>query len=340
MNQSATPAPVPAADTVLEVEDLHVAFGSRKERVSVVNGVDFSLKRGEVLGVLGESGSGKSVMLRSLMGLFPRRTEHRGQIRLLGRDILGLGPRALRPIRGRDIAMVFQEPMTAFDPVFTVGRQITEAIRAHEGLSETEARARALELFERVAIPSAKSRLSNYPLERSGGMRQRVMIALALACRPKVLLADEPTTALDVTVQIQILLLLRELQREMDMAVIFVTHDIGVAQEVSDRIGVMYAGRFVEMAPTRDIIRTPRHPYTHGLLAATIHGQRRGDHIQTIPGAPPNLAHLPEGCAFAERCARAAPTCRAAMPALAPLSPGHAVRCRDPEAETSAGQPR
>ncbi len=303
MNQSATPAPVPAADTVLEVEDLHVAFGSRKERVSVVNGVDFSLKRGEVLGVLGESGSGKSVMLRSLMGLFPRRTEYRGQIRLLG-------------------------------------RQITEAIRAHEGLSETEARARALELFERVAIPSAKSRLSNYPHEMSGGMRQRVMIALALACRPKVLLADEPTTALDVTVQIQILLLLRELQREMDMAVIFVTHDIGVAQEVSDRIGVMYAGRFVEMAPTRDIIRSPRHPYTHGLLAATIHGQRRGDHIQTIPGAPPNLAHLPEGCAFAERCARAAPACRAAMPALAPLSPGHAVRCRDPEAETSAGQPR
>lgn len=321
----------PAADNIMEIENLHVAFGRPKERVTVVNGVDFDLARGEVLGVLGESGSGKSVMLRSLVGLFPKRTTLQGQVRLAGQDLLSMSAKDLRQVRGRDISMIFQEPMTAFDPVFTVGRQITEAVRRHEGISEEAARARALELFELVAIPSARSRLTNYPHEMSGGMRQRVMIALALACRPKVLLADEPTTALDVTVQIQILLLLRELQREMDMSVVFVTHDIGVAAEISDRIGVMYAGRFAEMAGTREAIRSPRHPYTRGLLAATIHGQRRGEHIETIPGAPPDLAALPKGCAFAARCSRVQPACLATLPQMTSFGPAHEARCFNPE---------
>ncbi|WP_045392138.1 ABC transporter ATP-binding protein [Falsirhodobacter sp. alg1] len=316
---------------ILEVSNLHVAFGRPKDRVSVVNGVDFSLAKGEVLGILGESGSGKSVMLRSLMGLFPRRTHVTGHVRLAGQDLLAMDKKTLRNIRGRDVSMIFQEPMTSFDPVFTVGRQITETIRRHDGVSEQDAQARALELFELVAIPSAKSRLTNYPHEMSGGMRQRVMIALALACRPKVLLADEPTTALDVTVQIQILLLLRELQREMGMSVVFVTHDIGVAAEVADRIGVMYAGRFAELAPTRAAILTPRHPYTRGLLAATIHGQQRGDHIETIPGAPPNLAHLPTGCAFAPRCGRSVAACTEKMPEMTVFGKTHMARCYNPE---------
>jgi len=320
-----------AAANLVQVENLHVAFGRKKDRVSVVNGVDFALGRGEVLGILGESGSGKSVLLRSLMGLFPRQTHVEGRVMMQGTDLLSLSRRELRKRRGRDIAMIFQEPMTAFDPVFTVGKQITETIRRQEGATEEQARKRTLELFELVAIPSAKSRLGNYPHEMSGGMRQRVMIALALACRPKVLLADEPTTALDVTVQIQILLLLRELQQEMDMSVVFVTHDIGVAAEISDRIGVMYAGRFVEKAPVRQIIRAARHPYTSGLLGATIHGQRRGDHIETIPGAPPNLADLPQGCAFAARCPRVMPDCSLAMPEMTDFAPGHAARCLNPE---------
>jgi len=328
--QIAADAPRTATSEVLNVSDLRVTFTAGRRPVSAVNGVDFKLGTGEVLGVLGESGSGKSVMLRALMGLFPRHTEVGGRIEMMGTDLLRLPRRELRKRRGSEIAMIFQEPMTAFDPVFTVGRQITETIRRHDGLSEAAARARTLELFDLVSIPSAKSRLTNYPHEMSGGMRQRVMIALALACRPKVLLADEPTTALDVTVQIQILLLLRDLQRELDMSVIFVTHDIGVAAEISDRIGVMYAGRFVEMAPVRQLIRTPRHPYSAGLLGATIHGQRRGDAIETIPGAPPDLAALPPGCAFAARCPRATAECAEAAPAPRDFGPGHMARCLNP----------
>ncbi len=312
---------------LIEVEDLKVAFGKGDDAVRAVNGVSFSLRQGEVLGILGESGSGKSVMLRSLMGLLPRHARASGRIELMGRNVLELSPRELRRIRGTQISMIFQEPMTAFDPVFTIGTQIAETVMRHEGVSRAQADARALELLELVAIPSAKSRLTNFPHEMSGGMRQRAMIALALACRPSVLLADEPTTALDVTVQIQILLLLRRLQAELDMAVIFVTHDIGVAAEISDRIGVMYAGRFVEEASAINVIETPRHPYTQGLLASTVHHQRKGEVLETIPGAPPDLAALPPGCAFAPRCSRAGEDCLAGPPEPRWPAADHMARC-------------
>ena len=223
--------------------------------------------------------------------------------------------------------MVFQEPMTAFDPVFTIGTQIIETVMRHDGLSQRQARQRALELLEMVQIPSPARRLDNYPHELSGGMRQRAMLALALSCRPRLLLADEPTTALDATVQIQILQLLRRLQRELQMAVLFVTHDVGVAVEISDRIAVMYAGRFVETGPVRAIIREPQHPYTQGLLASTVHGAMRGRRLEAIAGAPPNLTVLPPGCAFAARCRYVEPACTIAMPPEVLLGHEHVVRC-------------
>ncbi|MFA4913273.1 MAG: ABC transporter ATP-binding protein [Burkholderiaceae bacterium] len=323
---------------LMEVDNLEVAFGKGADAVHVVNGVSFSLPKGQVLGILGESGSGKSVMLRALMGLLPKHAKTSGSVRLDGQEIVGMAPRALRKLRGSSISMIFQEPMTAFDPVFTVGKQIIETIRRHEGVSHRDAARRALELMELVSIPSARSRLDNYPHEMSGGMRQRAMIALALACRPKVLLADEPTTALDVTVQIQILLLLRRIQAEMDMSIIFVTHDIGVAVEVSDHIGVMYAGRFIEKAPVETLIDAHCHPYTQGLLASTVHGQRKGTLLQTIPGAPPNLAHMPPGCAFAPRCSYMQPDlCLQDQPAPRQLGNDHTVRCVRVHSIQSAG---
>jgi peptide/nickel transport system ATP-binding protein len=240
---------------------------------------------------------------------------------------MGLDRRALGDLRGAEVAMIFQEPMTSFDPVFTIGAQIIETLQRHEGLSERSARQHALELLETVQIPSPARRLDNYPHEMSGGMRQRAMIALALACKPRLLLADEPTTALDATVQIQILQLLRRLQRELGMAVLFVTHDVGVAVEISDRIAVMYAGRFVETGPVRAIIREPQHPYTQGLLASTVHGAMRGRRLEAIPGSPANLAALPPGCAFAPRCRHAEPACTVAVPSETWLDDARMVRC-------------
>jgi peptide/nickel transport system ATP-binding protein len=294
---------------VVDVKDLHVRFTGER-MVHAVNGVDFALAQGEVLGLLGESGSGKSVTLRALLGMLPpRRSQVRGSIQVDGRNVLKLAPPELEAMRGKVVSMIFQEPMLALDPVFTIGEQIAEAVRRHEGASHADARNRALEMLERVRIPSARRRLDSYPHEMSGGMRQRAMIALALSCRPKVLLADEPTTALDATVQIQILLLLRELQRELGMAVIFVTHDIGVAVEICDRIAVMYAGAIVETGGLREVVKTPAHPYTRGLLSSTIHGARRGTRLEAIPGAPPRLDQLPAGCAFVPRCFQAIPAC-------------------------------
>ncbi|MEM6488933.1 MAG: ABC transporter ATP-binding protein [Pseudomonadota bacterium] len=305
---------------LVEVEDLRVSFRSADATVHAVNGVDFTLERGEVMVILGESGSGKSVTMRALMRLLPpKRTKMTGRIRVDGHDILALHESAMSDLRGPTVSMIFQEPMTAFDPVFSVGEQIAETIRRHEGVDDRVAKARALELLEMVRIPSAKRRLSNYPFEMSGGMRQRAMIALALACRPKLLLADEPTTALDATVQIQILLLIRELQRELGMGVVFVTHDIGVAVEVGDRIAVMYAGRFVETAPVREIFAAPQHPYTQGLIASTVKGAMRGRELQAIPGSPPDLASLPGGCAFAPRCRFASQPCRSETPTMRSL---------------------
>jgi peptide/nickel transport system ATP-binding protein len=299
-----------------------------------VDGVDLQVRRGEVVALIGESGSGKSVTLRSLLRLHtPRHTRMGGQMRVGEHDVLALSPRALADYRGRVASMIFQEPLLALDPVYTVGAQIVESIRRHENVSAAQAQQRALELFERVRIPSPERRLQAYPHEMSGGMRQRAMIALALACRPQLLLADEPTTALDATVQIQILLLLRELQRDLGLAVVFVTHDIGAAVEVADRIAVMYAGRIVEEGPARTLIREPRHPYTLALLRSRAHGAlAKGSRLETIGGAPPDLSALPQGCAFAERCAWAQDACRQSAPEPVVLAPGHQARCLRTEA--------
>jgi len=329
-----TPAPLlqsaEATDTsrpFVDVKDLTVRFVGRDLDVSVVNGVSFTLDSGDALCLLGESGSGKSVTLRSLIRLFPPTATIGGRIRIGDVDVLGLATSDLRQVRGSLVSMIFQEPMTALDPVFTVGEQIAETVVYHEGVSQADAMARALELLEMVQVPSAKRRLQAYPHELSGGLRQRAMIALALACRPKLLLADEPTTALDATVQIQIVLLLRELQKELGMATIFVTHDLGVACEVSDKIAVMYAGRFVENGSAIDVMEKPRHPYTEGLLRSTIHAGLIGQTLTPIGGSPPDLADLPPGCAFAPRCRYATDACLKGVPQVREIEPGHAIRC-------------
>jgi peptide/nickel transport system ATP-binding protein len=315
-------------EPMVDIRDLQVRFSRGGQIVHAVNGVSFSQAPGEVLGVLGESGSGKSVTLRAMLRILPaHRSSVTGSIRVGGRDVLALSGAELEDYRGGMVSMIFQEPMLAFDPVFTIGQQIAESVRRHLKVDAAAARARALEMLERVHIPSARRRLDAYPHEMSGGMRQRAMIALALACRPRVLLADEPTTALDATVQIQILLLLRELQREFGMSVIFVTHDVGVAIEVADRLAVMYAGRIVETGSVAEVIRTPRHPYTRGLLSSTVRGELRGQRIEAIPGSPPDLAALPQGCAFAARCREAGDECLGAPPESVPVTPGHEARC-------------
>ena len=316
------------ADPFVRIEDLRVTFTGGKKPVQAVGGVDLTVRRGEVVALIGESGSGKSVTLRSLLRLHPpRRTQMAGRILVGGQDVLALSPSALADYRGKVASMIFQEPLLALDPVYSVGAQIVEAIRRHENVSEADAHQRALGLFERVRIPSPERRLAAYPHEMSGGMRQRAMIALALSCNPTLLLADEPTTALDATVQIQVLLLIRELQREFNLGVIFVTHDIGVAVEVSDRIGVMYAGKLVEMAPVERMVDAPQHPYSRGLLASTVHDGMRGQRLESIPGAPPDLAEVPSGCSFAPRCKFVRPDCTAAVPSLRDVEAAHAVRC-------------
>ncbi|MCG8542728.1 MAG: ABC transporter ATP-binding protein [Alphaproteobacteria bacterium] len=320
-------------DILLSVRDLHVKFVSRERTVYAVNGVSFDLARGEVLGILGESGSGKSVTLRSIQRLLPpRHAVIDGSILLDGQDVLTMPQKQLADLRGSDVSMIFQEPATAFDPVYSIGDQISETIVHHEGVSREDAERRALDLLELVRIPSAKQRLKSYPHEMSGGMRQRAMIALALSCRPKLLLADEPTTALDATVQIQVLLLLAQLQEELGLSIIFVTHDVGVAIEVSSRLAVMYGGQIVETGPLRDVVRSPVHPYTQGLLASTIHSASRGHRLDAIPGSPPNLLGPPEACTFAPRCPYAEAACTAAVPALDSISEDRAVRCIRSEA--------
>jgi peptide/nickel transport system ATP-binding protein len=312
---------------LIDVSDLTVRFVSRDLDISVVNGVSFSLEAGQALCILGESGSGKSVTLRALMRLLPPTARLGGRISIAGIDIHSLPENELQDIRGGLVSMIFQEPMTALDPVFTIGTQIAESVVFHDRVSFAAGRKRALELLELVQIPSAKRRLDAYPHELSGGLRQRAMIAMALACRPKVLLADEPTTALDATVQIQILLLMRELQRDLGMATIIVTHDLGVACEVADHMAVMYAGRFVETGTSGNVMESPRHPYTLGLLKSTVHGGMRGEPLDPIPGSPPDLADLPTGCAFAPRCPVRQPDCETAMPSLTRAGGDHLVRC-------------
>lgn len=312
---------------LVEIGNLHVTFRGAQD-VHAVNGVSFRLAPGEVLGILGESGSGKSVTLKTLLRLLPEnRTAIDGTIRVDGRDILALEGADLARYRGGVTSMIFQDPALAFDPVYTIGEQIGETVMRHSDATRAEAAWRALDLLERVRIPSPERRLKAYPHELSGGMRQRAMIALALAGQPKLLLADEPTTALDATVQIQILLLLRQLQRDLGMGVIFVTHDIGVAVEICDRIAIMYAGQIVETGTVRDLVRDPRHPYTRGLLAANLHGAVKGERLDAIPGAPPALNSAPAACPFAPRCKSAFEACRTALPPNVALDGGRQVRC-------------
>ena len=341
-----TPAPAAGAAPFVDIQELTVTFTGGRSPVRAVGGVNLQVRRAEVVALIGESGSGKSVTLRSLLRLHPpRHTQMGGRIRVGEHDVLALPAAALADYRGKVASMIFQEPLLALDPVYSVGAQIVESIRRHEpAVSAAAARRRALALFERVHIPSPERRLAAFPHELSGGMRQRAMIALALACKPQLLLADEPTTALDATVQIQILLLLRELQREMGLAVIFVTHDIGAAVEVADRIAVMYAGRIVEEGPARTLIRAPRHPYTLALLGSRAHGPQhgtqgafaKGSRLATIGGAPPDLANLPPGCSFAERCRFAANACVRSEPGPVTLAPGHIARCLRTEATLAA----
>jgi phosphonate C-P lyase system protein PhnK len=308
---------------LLSVRNLSVAFGRSK----VVEDISFDLGAGEILGVVGESGSGKSITALSILRLVPAPGRVSGAISLAGADLMALPEPEMRAIRGRDIAMIFQEPMTSLNPVFTCGDQVMEALIHHRGLDRTGARAEALKLLKLVEIPSAERRLDDYPHQLSGGMRQRVMIAMALACRPKLLLADEPTTALDATIQAQILDLLRGLQRELGMAVVLITHDLGVVAEVAHRVLVMYAGKVVETAPSDAIFARPFHPYTEGLLASIPRLEGPISRLDAIPGQVPPPDAMPAGCRFAPRCRYAAEPCRAAPPPLAPRGPDRAAAC-------------
>jgi peptide/nickel transport system ATP-binding protein len=318
---------------MIAVDQLGVSFSRDGKRLQPVREVSFSLRRGETLCIIGESGSGKSLTLRALIGQMPQGARLDGAIWLRGRDVTHVSAEERRKIRGAQIGTIFQEPATALDPVYTIGRQITEAIMAHQEVKRDVAAGRALELLELVAIPNAKRRFSAFPHELSGGMRQRAMIAVALACRPDVLLADEPTTALDVTVQMQILLLLRRLQLQFGMSVIFVTHDIAVAAEVGDQIAVMYAGTIVETGTAEQVLLEPQHPYTRALLASRATAASRGSDIPTIAGGPPNPADLPSGCAFHPRCRHMAAVCTTSPPAARSVGDHRIIRCWKPELE-------
>jgi peptide/nickel transport system ATP-binding protein len=328
-------APARTGAATLEVEDLVVEVLTEHGWATVVDGVSFSVAQGETLGIVGESGSGKSVTCLAIAGLMPpRQTRVRATtLRVLDHDLTALTPRQMDDIRGPKIAMIFQEPMSSLNPAFTVGDQIAEVLRRHEGLSRRQSRERAVALLDRVGVPSPEKRFAQYPFEFSGGMRQRVMIAIALACNPDVIIADEPTTALDVTVQAQILELLREIQREHGMSVIFITHDLGVVADVCDRVLVMYAGQIVEGAPLDELFETPAHPYMEGLLAAMPRMDEPTAALVSIQGSPPRVGAMPDGCRFHLRCGYADDRCGSGdAPPLEPVGPAHVTRCvRHPE---------
>ncbi len=314
---------------LLEIDGLRTVFRTSSGDVPAVDGVSLTVRRGQTLGVVGESGCGKSVLSLSIMRLVahPGRIAA-GRVLLEGRDLAALSAAQMRAVRGRDIAMIFQEPMTSLNPVHSVGFQITEGLAAHEpGLSRAELRDRGIEALRRVRIPSPERRLEEYPHQLSGGMRQRVMIAMALAGSPKLLIADEPTTALDVTVQAQILDLLRELQAQMGMAIILITHDLGVVAEMADEVAVMYAGKVVERTDARRLFDDPQHPYTLGLLGSIPRLDEERENLLAITGSVPPPFALPPGCRFAPRCPFAIPACDAAQPPLLEVEPGHGAAC-------------
>ncbi|MFI6088016.1 ABC transporter ATP-binding protein [Streptomyces sp. NPDC051218] len=313
--------PVPSVRPVLSVRDLSVSFRSDTRTVHAVDHLSYDVAAGEVLAVVGESGCGKSVTAMAVMGLLPPTAHVEGSIRLGGAEIAGASEKELGRVRGKDIAMIFQEPMTSLNPVLTVGRQIGEVLRRHQGLSKKEARARAVELLDLVGIPAPAQRVDEYPHQLSGGMRQRVMIAIAVACDPSVLIADEPTTALDVTVQAGILEVLQSLRERLGTAIVLITHDLGVVADAADRVLVMYAGRPVEQAPVHELFAEPRHPYTRGLLSAVLRpggeGKRR---LPEIPGLVPSLDAQPDACTFAPRCAHADDRCTTGRPGFKAVS--------------------
>jgi oligopeptide/dipeptide ABC transporter ATP-binding protein len=325
------------SETLLEIRDLHTHFFTEEGVVRAVDGISFDVRAGETLAVVGESGSGKSVTSLSILRLIPSPPGRivSGSIRFRGRDLLQLSPEAMRRIRGREISMIFQEPMTSLNPVYSCGEQIMEALMLHERLPRGAARARAIDLLRTVGIPSPEQRVDEYPHQMSGGMRQRVMIAMALACKPAILIADEPTTALDVTIQAQILELLKRLQGELGMAVVLITHDLGVVAETADRVVVMYAGQVVESCDARALFRRTLHPYTAGLLRSLPRIGTR-EPLRVIPGSVPNPIAFPPGCRFAPRCPVVEPRCGAPVP-LTELEAGHLVRCVR-AAEIAAGK--
>ena len=312
----AAPAPVDD-DVLLDVQDLHVTFPSEDGDVLAVRGVSYQVRRNEVFGIVGESGSGKSVSTMALMGLLPRTARITGQAQFRGQELLGVRDRTVRKIRGNDITMIFQDPMTSLNPVYTVGKQLGEIVRAHHRVTPKEAKQRAIDALELVGIPQPKQRADAYPHEFSGGMRQRVMIAMAMMNNPDVIIADEPTTALDVTVQAQVLETLMSVKDELGAAIILITHDLGVIAETADRVAVMYGGRFVERGSVDEIFNVPRMPYTVGLLGAIPSLDHQSDEELTpIPGTPPSLVNPPDGCPFAPRCSFVIDECRVTEPEL------------------------
>ncbi|MFC9297733.1 ABC transporter ATP-binding protein [Streptomyces sp. NPDC057011] len=317
---STVPAPrsAPEGTPLLEVRDLHVEFHTRDGVAKAVNGVSYSVNAGETLAVLGESGSGKSVTAQAIMGILdmPPGKIPSGEILFQGTDLLKLPAEEFRKVRGQKIAMIFQDALSSLNPVHTVGAQLGEMFRVHRGMSKKDATAKAVELMDRVKIPAAKARVGDYPHQFSGGMRQRIMIAMAMALEPDLIIADEPTTALDVTVQAQVMDLLAELQREMNMGLILITHDLGVVADVADKIAVMYGGRIVENAPVHEIYKRPAHPYTRGLLDSIPRLDQKGQELYAIKGLPPNLLNIPSGCAFNPRCPKAQDICRTDVPVL------------------------
>ncbi|MEU7155604.1 ABC transporter ATP-binding protein [Streptomyces chrestomyceticus] len=327
---------------LLDVRDLKVEFRTRDGVAHAVNGVSYRVGAGETLAVLGESGSGKSVTAQAVLGILDTPPGHvtGGEIFFHGRDLLRMGDEERRGIRGTQLAMIFQDALSALNPVLSVGAQLGEMFEVHRGMSRKEARMRAAELMDRVRIPAARSRVGDYPHQFSGGMRQRIMIAMALALGPDLIIADEPTTALDVTVQAQVMDLLAELQREYAMGLVLITHDLGVVADVADRIAVMYAGRIVETAPVRDLYRAPAHPYTRGLLDSIPRLNRKGRELYAIKGLPPSLTAVPPGCPFHPRCPKARDVCRTDRPPLYDVAPGRASACHFWEETVSEGGDR
>ena len=317
------------SDALLELRGLTVDFATDDGVVHAVDGIDLALQRGRTLGLVGESGCGKSVTSLAIMGLLPpENSKVGGQVVFEGRDLLTLDKHLIRDLRGARLSMIFQEPMTSLNPSYTIGDQIIEAIQRHQGLDKAAARARAIEVLKLVRIPSPEKRIDDYPHKLSGGMRQRAMIAMSLACGPQLLIADEPTTALDVTIQAQILDLMRGLRRDTGTAIILITHDLGVVAEMADDVAVMYAGQIVERAAVRDLFARPEHPYTVGLLGSIPRLDEKRERLPSIEGRVPDMTRPPPGCRFAARCPFVEPECIAAPPALVEVAPGHLSRCR------------